>query len=1819
MIEMSGVQTVLGHEQASFRFERPAAFLSCVLRSFVVTVGAGLGVGVAQEEDMLTVSGDADAEYSAQFNAIHEEAVTLALSEEFAAEPRVYAARETDAEAAAATQLIWKGSGSTIWQDGGEAGASPWVDNAVFENGNSVLFDDSGQAGEVILEGAVAPGAMQVNANNAGGVSGTGSAELEYGYAFTGTGSITDYTDSNGNVHKTSITNEGTAQLVLDTANTFSGGITLAEGSSLYLARAQAAGTGMITLNNDTTLLVNYRSTDVDFRSPSLTNALSVNGNVKISPGIGTYGEDRVPANWRTLTLSGGVSGSGELSLYGYTYLTKPTQFEDREIIYNYVSSIAINERNAVVVPGTTPERFTGTVYLKNEFNERPAGNHEGVIAERKFLGGAIQMVLVDDVFSQANLNLTRHDPDIRTAGHNQYGGARGDGQTSDNILLLSDSPRITIKSLDADFRGTGWEYTWEGHKQNNYKLKTTFVSDYAQEDERWLVRVVTDGITNLVLEDNTSDTHVFSGSMGYAHSYTQPTQGYIEVGNPALAGGGSLGVEMLSLEKRGLSTQYIHSANLVNLSVVEGVLGFNNLSVKGTLNLAGASVLQLGVTGVGAEGQQWETLSNITNDELIVESGRLEVSSTRQPGRGTLPTQAIVEGGLHLNGADSSIAFHINGVMPANQNNAASTLLHVRDTLTLAEQTVITLNFSNVNLSTQYYAGERFFLASANAIELANGGSTEAFQQMIALGGGYYGSVFIENNYNESGRDYLVMSVVGDPRRTWSGMITGNYVWKDADDPKTVDSMWKENRTFDNGQLVLFGNLYQPEAWVDGSENELRSEQTVLVTGTQHMGNVVQLGEEGFAIDDVKDAAAGYQKVKIEGAVAPASIVIGANYTLNGVDTPDATNYYFFGDGGSIREPGSDEVYSQFKDGSTSLRKMGAGTAVIATNNSFMGGTELEGGRIVMQHENALGTGAVHIVNGAILQADFECNKADFAHLHAFTGEQMETTVVKNAVRTSVYVDPGNPDYESLVDARLSNAHDKKLVLTSLSGSDDTVVTFYGYSHESGQYSYAVFKVLNPTSFSGTVRMDGNIHGATQADAPGGNVQMEIMTTAKALDEDGGNWLNTTIDLTVENGTNRTVLALDALGTSDADDTQIAQVNALHGTGNGGERINSSVLSMSREKAITLQILGTVRGAYDGVLGFGDFQKTVDYGTPTDIGMVKHHYGRYGAEGVLNVLKEGNAIQSVNSAWLNVVDVQGGYFVVDEALVARSLNTADGTHLVVGAAGTSYSHSLVVGKGGILAIDSDPSVDALAGIGAGIPKHTEEVVTDVENDIIEIRDVAPSDFVLLTDGATIAGFGDWKTERTRWETLNGVETPIEVGIDIATGATVTFNTHNYTPDASINAGKDVFFRYNCSHAIQLLGKMTGTNVHLVFNNENISAAALADKSASKREDGLGYTGEAGEQMGYVSIRDIHQFTGDITVKDMTVLQVRDANADAGSEASTADVSVTVQGANAAIQFTESASSQFMNEVSLTDGGRVLIGGELKETTNGITSVDMTGVDAVVTHWTDDSASISNLKLENAGSRVRLGGTDETVAVATNASIASTDTTEAVELHDMKLQGSLVQLQQGCSLDVSDVVAIDADSRIIGSSSSVKARALAAAVEQGVDSLAAAILAASEMVSVSATTTLELTAAAERTVYTSSNQSQILHVYAEQLQNVDISGSGLTLVLADDIWSTAYHMGVEFLAIQVGGECGRFLFEDEQTFADGIVGDDTLFRLTDASGRQLSSCWVTSGYVAAQVGEAVSGYMLWVQVPEPSTSALGMLALGMLAARRRRK
>ena len=818
-------------------------------------------------------------------------------------------------------------------------------------------------------------------------------------------------------------------------------------------------------------------------------------------------------------------------------------------------------------------------------------------------------------------------------------------------------------------------------------------------------------------------------------------------------------------------------------------------------------------------------------------------------------------------------------------------------------------------------------------------------------------------------------------------------------------------------------------------------------------------------------------------------------------------------------------------------------------------------------------------------------------------------------------------------VDARIANAHDKKLVLRELKGDYGSVVSLYGHSSTSGQYTYAVFKVLNPSEFYGTIVMDGNILGA-EADDSGGKVQMEIMTTEKSAE--GADWLNTVIDLSIRNGTERTVLALDAMGGDDKPATQDAQVDALTGGGSDGQRINSSVVNMSHDKAVTLVLEGLRGGEYAGVLGFGEFQKTLNYAEDSGyaagsaehvgIGDVAHHYGRIGSAGELNVLKKGNSLQSVNSAVLNTLEVQNGYFHVDEALVASNLKSMDGTHILVGEVGTDRSHALVVGRNGILALDSKVSigskdaVDAFANLGAGVPMSLME---DVSGSSTSMKVVDPSSFVLFTDGATITAHGDWYTDTNcKYQssiTVAGTtytSAKVPVSIDIDAGASVTINTHNYTPDATINASNDVFGRYNSSHVIQLLGEMEGHDVHLTFNNELISAAAQKDGSA----------GSTGSMMGYAAIRDLHQFSGDssVTVKAMTTLQV---NGTSDSSAASADepaplyeeqLVVNVQGNQSAIQFTDDLFTNVqeyqVDMVTLENGGHVLIGGALKNTTSADEeALDMSGVETAVTHRGAETASITNLNMEDSGTQVKLGGSANNDSVVTNASISSkgTATDLNLEIHHAELHSSLVQLHEHCSLNLEKIVLVDKDSAVQGAA--VQNAAISAAELQG----PLFPTEAGNKVSTSAATVVQLTLTNTGQTFTYDDTgNKVLVLQMNQFQGVNVTGSGLTLQLTEQsahFLDWGYNAGAQYVAIQVSGGSGWFLFEEQDSgFASGI---DTNYKLMGADGVQITGTWVT----ATSVGSNVSTHLLYFNVPEPTTTTLSLLALTALVGRRRRK
>lgn len=1730
-----------------------------------------------------------------------------------------------------APQLTWTGSGSTTWVAGNSV--TPWTMNGSatsFQNGYNVLFNGNGGR-DVTISGIVAPGLITVNADSSGSSGGIveehsiyniinswandANAVIRYGYAFTGSGCIADVSANS----PTSIINEGGSILVLNTSNTFSGGVTVQNGA-LYLGCANAAGTGVITLNNNaswtqllnsgtssskftsidrtgTELIVNYNSSASDYRTPHVNNPLNLKGSsegtVRVSFGYASYGETKLPNEWRNVTLAGGVFGSGNLELYGYSYAT--------DLNHNYVSSFTIDKSALGVGGDSALSAFSGTVTLHNQFNHSEVADRNFV--DYRLLPGAVQLVLSDDVFADAVVDLTRESTE-KTVGKKDNllfwtVGETGKAVTSDNILVLQGD--VALRGLEARFHEG--DDTWR-HEPGVF-IQYTWLDSTNQDSERWRVRVVTSGQTTLTLSDNTAGAkHVYSGSMGFAQSYVNDGQGYIcefsddsDTDASFSVGGGSLGTETLSLTKSGQATQYIHSAKLDSLSLQQGTLGFNNLSLSGYLNLTSGSRLELGVTSAAG----WKSISNMTSSSLTIQSGKELLVIAANGGNETVS----VAGSLTM-ATGSDIMFSV--LRPELGSTANESLLQITGSLTLGADVPINVNFTSVEFA-KNSAGKTYYLISADRGITINGKDASNFQtRYIPLGNGYYG---ILNTKNSSSVDYLVMTVSGDPRRTWSGNVgdkaTSKGIWTAAT-TDAIDYTWKENHNFLNGEVVLFGNLYQPTAWSEG-EWGASSTNTTIVGDKSHPGTTGVV-----SIDGINHS--GFQLVEIVGEVRPVSIAINADYLRHDVELDDDTNYYFYGSGGIGNAKNSEIKLPNFVQGSgeweTYLRKGGSGTAVIATANTFSGGSSIEGGRIVMQNAAALGTGGITIQNGAILQGDFADNRTSGTWSTSYQGEQMVTTTISNPLYVSIYITEDGTISSTEVDGFLMGAHDKKLVLSSLSGGAETVLTLMGNSADSrttDKFTYSVFKVLNPGSFYGTVKMDGNLRGQT---GYGGKVQMEIMTTEKAAED--GNWLNTKIDLSVDNGTERTVLALDALGSSSAAGQQTALVDSLHGSSKTSGRMNSSVLSMSEEKQITLQLMGFTSGSYQGVLGFGDFQKTVDYsGAVTDIGLVQHHFGRAGSAGALSVLKSGASTQSVNSAWLDKLIVADGRFIVDEALVVNSLQVEHGKHLSIGQSAGGSSYAVSVGSGGILAVDNDRAADAFANIGGGIAAYTVQVPADAAGNTKD-EVVAPSLFVLFDNGATITGFGDWYTNGpggTASVSVDGENTSIKytVGIDIATGATVTFNTHNYTPDEYITESNDVFGCYNSSHAIQLLGDMKGSNVNLIFNNELISAAAMQDGTATKRADGLGYDGVTGTQMGYVAIRDIHQFTGDITVEGMTVLQVQKPNTSAS--ASSADINVTVQGQNAGIQFTNDATTQYMNKVSLADGGHVLIGGALKETTGGIDAMDMAGVDASITNRGAATATIAELNLEHSGTNVRLGGS--AASDAYNAVFASTGSTKSMELHHMALRNSLVNLQKACSLTVKDVVTIDRNSAIVGSG----AGANLVAAAQGVALLTQGPAAATETATVGATTTVELTTSPVRTVYTCDNGEKILHVYANQFQNVNVTGDGLTLKLTEDLQSIAYLHGAYHIAIQVGGETGQFNLENAVTF--DVLGADKNFKLLNANGDDISEYWVSSRYMVSNVGlKNASGNLLWVAVPEPATATLSLLALAALCARRRR-
>ncbi len=1686
---------------------------------------------------------------------------------------------------------------------------------------------------------------------------------------------------------------------------------------------------------------------------------------------IQSNGDDysNLPRHWRNLTLSGALVGTGnredKLVLTGYSSTWQGAHDQ------SYVTVVTLNEDTAgdaykyEINPITGKEeivnRFNGTVELHNTINTSPLPSNE--LGSRT--AGTVQIVLKGDKLCEAEFDMTREsvlsEYDKRTENEGDY------RQTYNNILVLNGD--ASLRGLSADFHGSGWNYkekdsiVWDDMTDRN------FVHDLPQNDEVWHVRVLTAGENTLRLgaaSDTEEACYVYSGAMGFEQAYVGTSQGHIPWGdgffeqdNPEWRyGGHEMGTASLSMVKSGAATQLIHTALLDDLSLYGGVLGFNSVQLKGNMNLVGGTRLKLGVTDEAGWTKITKQSSSamtgyervLTSETVTIGSGKtltVITSSTTEAKiediEMEVPTTAVVQGNLVLEDG-ASLTFRTNDLLPfalpvseRTGNHEIVPLLEVTGSLTIQNRDTLTIALTGSNFSMEDFNNKKYYLAAADEINVSyvdasgskvSGGETLFGSRTISLGYGYFGTLYMvgdggssleEDTDSSNARDYLVMSITGDPRRTWSGNVAqvekheanlenprDAHVWygTGADAVDGTDYRWKENRPFLEGHVVLFGNLYEPAEWEKTAY--LNSEQTVNVKAdVLNDGTTVASvkDEYDFRIDghDLTQSysekqqqqaeelgiSLDYQAVRVEGLVAPFSIIINSEYYKYGKDAEDKytvlqlndeggilhsdnTNYYFYSVGdpilnaegeevsetnGSITDADPRVLENRGFDGAwkTMLHKTGTGTTVMALDNSYSGGTILQGqGRMVMQHRNALGTGTITMLDGAMLHGDFEDEDVSGG---AYLGKAMATTTIHNHVVVNVYADPDDANYNAAIDGRLVNSYNKKLVLTTLAGESDTVLELNGVGLSAKQsqelygrddmYRYGVFKVLDPHEFYGSITMRGHEYGAALSDTkPAGRVQLDIMSTTKS--DDGADWTNATVDLSVQDGTERTVLALDATGEVDPEKKyEWCVLNNITGTyiTEGG---SSSVLNISAHNPITLVLTGSRSGHYHGVMGYGDFQVAVNYGGYAEElqGTTQHHYGAKGW-GSLNLIKQGaGTVQRVRRAWLNEVKVKGGDFHVEEALVASSLTSGGGKRIMVGNPDLSSLYGLTVGDGGVLAMNTEFNVagtktDAFANISAG--------TTDGDS-------TKDAGWVLLDDGATLSAREDWYTRKQ---------------VDIAEDAHVTINTHNFTIDPYILSTEcdDAEFleKREISHIIQLLGTFSGRDVTLTLNNWK-----TAPEGTTPDEE---LRDEVSRDIGYVALNDLNDFTGSskVRVEDMTVLQILNNNG--GKQA---DVDITVEGKHATLQITDHVISyensdlpeisntmvQYIDNLklgaydsSLNEGleqdpyhqinnGQLVLGGEEQTTLKGsddsrLTSPDLAGMQVLVTSRHTNEAlqgEVNYMNVDMRGDAVKMGGSDSRRAELVNTHVDMETRQTAHEIHHTNIKNSLLHLQAQCSVSLADTVMVDADStvRSVCADPSVLTPDDPFIIRDGHGSYVAggptiAIPEGSTAmvteVDTSVTTVVHMTFAQFEGNNPSSNvyqagDTRILVLQTNQFQGVDVSGNGLTIQLEVDNWlSLSQQTRSSYIAIQMGGGCGFFEYEVDNTqFAQMI---DSQFVLRDSNGNQLTNMWVSAAQVSADTGHEVSPYMLYfaVIVPEPATTTLSLLALTTLLARRRRK
>ena len=873
---------------------------------------------------------------------------------------------------ATAAELTWAGTtGNNIWTLNGAPADSPWADQAVYTDADTVIFGTVEEQDllDVIISGTVTPAGLTFNSDVTS-------------YVLKGDGILA----GSGTLNKS-----GISTLRLETANTnFSGTINL-DGGILELGADGVLGTGKIVWGGGTLKYGEGVTTDISDNMNGVTTGkntirIDTNGNNVVWSAVTRSKFAYVKTGDGALTLkpTGQTSFDGNLTIEQGNLALDTSNYTD-----TFTAQISGNG-------GQLEKTGTGSLMINKN---NAFANYQGIV---KASSGTLQLGGKDG----SKLEFTGADIVVGAASLKLNGNSGNHHSVANNLKLLN-SAEIYIMDASAP-NADSYQYTMSGNIQIGESAL-----DVASIKTNWAKTI---GLTGQLTGAGT--LQFLSGGhdgdeLGNRQLFiTQENTGFtgtVNVGSPN-GTGDSVGKQR--------AVVLAHQNALVNAAVnlfYEGShLLINNTDKTATIaGLNGRGIIEGQSSGVAADNP--DTLNLVQKDALNTFTGTIsDTVRLAKSGSGTFIFAGTNNGSISSSEGMLQLG-NAAGDYTAGNVNIAGGSLNIGGSGTISNVSVSSLAFGagvNIFMDINGAENDQLTYTGTAAVEL-NGlsfnidlsASTETEYTLFTTATGSFSKqgefhflglnrgATADISLSDDGKSVKlnVTNKGENGNLTWNGAGEGIWITGGASGQDSPWAITGGDNSFYSGDHVTFdGTTAADKRNVTISGNVSPGSITVTADGYAFSGSgsitgsgkLAMNAENGTLTINTANAytggtdllkgsiAANHSEALGTGGITMASgtgLILGDGLILaNGISMTGNGTFTVSGEGTATL----DGILSDTADGSAGkVIKAGDGTLVLGNAaNTYTGGTQITGGTLSFANKDGLGTGAVTVENNGTL-----------------------------------------------------------------------------------------------------------------------------------------------------------------------------------------------------------------------------------------------------------------------------------------------------------------------------------------------------------------------------------------------------------------------------------------------------------------------------------------------------------------------------------------------------------------------------------------------------------------------------------------------------------------------------------------------------------------------------------------------------------------------------------------------------------------------------------------------------------------------------------